>query len=191
VTLAHSLWGVTAILALSCGRGFARLVRGEVLSWKRARGWRSPMREAAGASPARIVGGFICCRTCANGHRRACDPQSGYAIVVEASLTFWSAASRPLRQAGRDDRAGRGLPAEPPGGCHVSGVAVALTVLESQSVRDWLRDTLDPHCASALDERRKPMTTTIMGRCGTTGQMRSALRRTRWPPADCASITSA
>ena len=142
VTIGPSVWVVTAILALVLWSRFARLVRGEVLSWKE-REFVNYAR-ATGASPLRIVVIHLL-PNITNSIVVLATLQVGFAIVVEASLSFLGAGIPP--------------PAPSWGGMIASGrayletawwlvtfpaLAVALTVLSFNLFGDWLRDTLDP-----------------------------------------------
>jgi peptide/nickel transport system permease protein len=142
VTIGPSVWVVTAILALVLWSRFARLVRGEVLSWKERE--FVTYARAIGASPFRIVVVHLL-PNITNSIVVLATLQVGFAIVVEASLSFLGAGIPP--------------PAPSWGGMIASGrayletawwlvafpaLAVALTVLGSNLFGDWLRDTLDP-----------------------------------------------
>ena len=142
VTIGPSVWVVTAILALVLWSRFARLVRGEVLSWKERE--FVTYARAIGASPFRIVVVHLL-PNITNSIVVLATLQVGFAIVVEASLSFLGAGIPP--------------PAPSWGGMIASGrayletawwlvafpaLAVALTVLSFNLFGDWLRDTLDP-----------------------------------------------
>jgi len=142
VTIGPSVWVVTAILALVLWSRFARLVRGEVLSWKERE--FVTYARATGASPLRIVVVHLL-PNITNSIVVLATLQVGFAIVVEASLSFLGAGIPP--------------PAPSWGGMIASGrayletawwlvvfpaLAVALTVLSFNLFGDWLRDTLDP-----------------------------------------------
>ena len=142
VAVGPGLWIVTLILALVLWSRFARLVRGEALAWKQ----REFVQYArgAGSSPLRIVLVHVL-PNLANSVVVLATLQVGFAIVVEASLSFLGAGAPP--------------PAPTWGGMIASGrtyietawwlvvfpgVAVVLTVLSFNLFGDWLRDTLDP-----------------------------------------------
>jgi peptide/nickel transport system permease protein len=142
VTLGPSLWVVTAILGLVLWSRFARLVRGEVLSWKERE--FVAYARSVGASPLRIACVHVL-PNIVNSVVVLVTLQVGFAIVVEASLSFLGAGVPP--------------PAPTWGGMIASGrayietawwlvvfpgVAVALTVMSFNLFGDWLRDTLDP-----------------------------------------------
>ena len=142
VTVGPSLWVVTAVLGLVLWSRFARLVRGEVLSCKE-RDFIAYAR-AAGASPLRIALVHVL-PNIANSIVVLATLQVGFAIVVEASLSFLGAGVPP--------------PAPTWGGMIAAGRtyietawwqvlfpagAVVLTVLSFNLFGDWLRDTLDP-----------------------------------------------
>jgi peptide/nickel transport system permease protein len=142
VTVGPSLWVVTAVLGLVLWSRFARLVRGEVLSCKE-RDFIAYAR-AAGASPLRIALVHVL-PNIANSIVVLATLQVGFAIVVEASLSFLGAGVPP--------------PAPTWGGMIAAGRtyietawwqvlfpagAVVLTVMSFNLFGDWLRDTLDP-----------------------------------------------
>ena len=142
VTVGPSLWGVTTVLALLLWSRFSRLVRGEVLSWKQRE--FIAYARAAGASPLRIALVHLLPNNL-NSIEVLATLQVGFAIVVEASLSFLGAGVPP--------------PAPTWGGMVSSGrtyletawwlvlfpsLAVGLTVLSFNLFGDWLRDTLDP-----------------------------------------------
>jgi peptide/nickel transport system permease protein len=142
VTIGPSLWIVTVILALVLWSRFARLVRGETLAWKQRE--FVLYARAAGSSPLRIVLAHVL-PNLANSVVVLATLQVGFAIVVEASLSFLGAGAPP--------------PAPTWGGMIASGrtyietawwlvvfpgAAVVLTVLSFNLFGDWLRDTLDP-----------------------------------------------
>jgi len=142
VTIGPSLWIVTVILALVLWSRFARLVRGETLAWKQRE--FVLYARAAGSSPLRIVLAHVL-PNLANSVVVLATLQIGFAIVVEASLSFLGAGAPP--------------PAPTWGGMIASGrtyiesawwlvvfpgAAVVLTVLSFNLFGDWLRDTLDP-----------------------------------------------
>ncbi len=130
------------MLALLLWSRFSRLVRGEVLSWKQRE--FIAYARAAGASPLRIALVHLL-PNIVNSIVVLATLQVGFAIVVEASLSFL----------------GGGVPPPAPtwGGMISSGrtyletawwlvlfpgLAVGLTVLSFNLFGDWLRDTLDP-----------------------------------------------
>jgi peptide/nickel transport system permease protein len=142
VILGPSLWGVTTVLALLLWSRFSRLVRGEVLSWKQRE--FVTYARAAGARPLRIALVHIL-PNIVNSIVVLATLQVGFAVVVEASLSFLGAGVPP--------------PAPTWGGMIASGrtyietgwwlvlfpsLAVGLTVLSFNLFGDWLRDTLDP-----------------------------------------------
>lgn len=142
VTVGPSLWIVTGILAIVLWSRFARLVRGEALAWKQREFVQ--YARSAGASPLRVVAVHVL-PNIANSIVVLATLQVGFAIVVEAALSFLGAGVPP--------------PAPTWGGMIASGrtyletawwlvvfpgVAVVLTVLSFNLFGDWLRDTLDP-----------------------------------------------
>jgi len=142
VTLGPSLWGVTAILGLVLWSRFARLVRGEVLSWKERE--FVTYARAAGASPVRIVVIHLL-PNIANSIVVLASLQVGFAIVVEASLSFLGAGVPPPAPSwGGMIAAGRAYLETAWWLVTFPALAVALTVLSFNLFGDWLRDTLDP-----------------------------------------------
>ena len=142
VTLGPSLWGVTAILGLVLWSRFARLVRGEVLSWKERE--FVTYARAAGASPVRIVVIHLL-PNIANSIVVLASLQVGFAIVVEASLSFLGAGVPPPAPSwGGMIAAGRAYLETAWWLVAFPALAVALTVLSFNLFGDWLRDTLDP-----------------------------------------------
>jgi len=142
VTLGPSLWVVTTILGLVLWSRFARLVRGEVLSWKERE--FVAYARSAGASPLRIA----CVHVLPNIMNSVVvlvTLQVGFAIVVEASLSFLGAGVPPPAPTwGGMIASGRAYVETAWWLVVFPGLAVALTVLSFNLFGDWLRDTLDP-----------------------------------------------
>src|SRR6516225_5066262 len=88
VTVGASFWMVVAILALLLWAHFARLVRGEVLSWK-ARDFVALARVAGASTPRIIVQHLF--PNIFNGVVVLATLQVGWAIVVESALSFLGA----------------------------------------------------------------------------------------------------
>ncbi len=140
VTIGASFWMVVTILALLLWAHFARLVRGEVLSWKE-RDFVA-LAKVAGASTPRIIVQHLF-PNIFNSVVVLATLQIGWAIVVESALSFLGAGIPPpeptwgnLVAEGRDvlDSAWWIFP----------GLAIMLMVLSFNLFGDWLRDVLDP-----------------------------------------------
>jgi peptide/nickel transport system permease protein len=142
VTVGASFWMVVSILALLLWAHFARLVRGEVLSWKE-RDFVA-LAKVAGASTARIIVTHIF-PNIFNSVLVLATLQIGWAIVVEAALSFLGAGIPPpeptwgnLVAEGRDVLDSAWWISVFP------GIAIMLVVLSFNLFGDWLRDVLDP-----------------------------------------------
>jgi peptide/nickel transport system permease protein len=142
VTVGASFWMVVAILALLLWAQFARLVRGEVLSWKE----RDFVARAkvSGASTLRILAQHIF-PNIFNSVLVLATLQVGWAIVVESALSFLGAGIPPpaptwgnLVAEGRDVLDSAWWISVFP------GLAIMLAVLACNLFGDWLRDVLDP-----------------------------------------------
>lgn len=142
VTVGASFWVVVAVLGFILWARYARLVRGEVLTWKQLD--FVALARMAGCSSLRIIATHLLPNV-ANSVVVLSTLQVGWAIVVEASLSFL----------------GAGIPAPAPtwGGMVAEGrkyvetlwwvsvfpgVAIMLVVLSFNLFGDWLRDILDP-----------------------------------------------
>ena len=142
VTVGPSLWVVTAILGLVLWSRFARLVRGEVLSWKERE--FVAYARSVGASPLRIACVHVF-PNIVNSVVVLVTLQVGFAIVVEASLSFLGAGVPPPAPTwGGMIAAGRSYVETAWWLVVVPGLAVASTVMSFNLFGDWLRDTLDP-----------------------------------------------
>ncbi len=142
VTVGASFWMVVSILALLLWAHFARLVRGEVLSWKE-RDFVA-LAKVAGASAARIIVKHIV-PNIFNTVVVLATLQIGWAIVVESALSFLGAGIPPpeptwgnLVAEGRDVLDSAWWISVFP------GIAIMLVVLSFNLFGDWLRDVLDP-----------------------------------------------
>jgi peptide/nickel transport system permease protein len=142
VTVGASFWMVVSILALLLWAHFARLVRGEVLSWKE-RDFVA-LAKVAGASSARIIVTHIF-PNIFNSVLVLATLQIGWAIVVESALSFLGAGIPPpeptwgnLVAEGRDVLDSAWWISVFP------GLAIMLVVLSFNLFGDWLRDVLDP-----------------------------------------------
>jgi len=142
VTVGPSFWVVALVLGLVLWARFARLVRGEVLSWK-VRDFIALARVAGARGPYITIHHIL--PNVVNSLVVLCTLQVGWAIVVEASLTFLGAGIPP--------------PAPTWGGMVAEGldfietawwisvmpgIAILLVVFAFNLLGDWLRDRLDP-----------------------------------------------
>jgi peptide/nickel transport system permease protein len=142
VTVGPSFGVVVLVLGLVLWARFARLVRGEVLVWK-GRDFVA-LARVAGAGGAYIVVRHIL-PNLANTLLVLCTLQVGWAIIVEASLTFLGAGIPPPTPTWG------GMIAE--GLNHIEtawwisvmpGIAILLVVFAFNVAGDWARDVLDP-----------------------------------------------
>ncbi|WP_207537820.1 ABC transporter permease [Sabulicella rubraurantiaca] len=146
VTVGPGFWVVALVLGLVLWARFARLVRGEVLSWK-ARDFVALARVAGAGGPYIVLHHIL--PNIVNSLVVLCTLQVGWAIVVEASLTFLGAGIPP--------------PAPTWGGMVAEGldfietawwisvmpgVAILVVVFAFNLLGDWLRDWLDPQLRS-------------------------------------------
>jgi peptide/nickel transport system permease protein len=146
VTLGPSFTNLILVLVLVMWARFARLVRGEVLSWKERE--FVALARVAGCSTLRILFRHIFPNV-ANPLMVLATLQVGWVIIVESSLSFL----------------GAGIPPPTPswgamiadGRAHVTtawwlsffpGLALVLLVLAINLLGDWLRDFLDPRMRS-------------------------------------------
>ena len=146
VTVGPSFWVVALVLGLVLWARFARLIRGEILSWKE-RDFVA-LARVAGAG-----GGYITVHhllpNVLNSLVVLCTLQVGWAIVVEASLTFLGAGIPPPTPTWG------GMVAEGLDFVETAwwisvlpGVAIVLVVFSFNLLGDWLRDRLDPQLRS-------------------------------------------
>jgi len=142
VTIGPSFWVVVVVLSFLVWARYARLVRGEVLSLKERE--FVALARIAGASPARIMGKHIL-PNLLNSVVVLSTLQVGWAIMVEASLSFLGAGVPPptptwggMISDGRNYVDTLWLISVFP------GIAVILVVLAFNLLGDWLRDVLDP-----------------------------------------------
>lgn len=142
VTVGPSFTVVVVVLALVLWARFARLVRGEVLAIKERD--YILLARVAGAGGAYIVWRHIL-PNILNTLVVLCTLQVGWAIIVEASLTFLGAGVPPPTPTWG------GMVAE--GLDYIEsawwisvmpGLAILLVVFSYNTVGDWLRDVLDP-----------------------------------------------
>jgi peptide/nickel transport system permease protein len=142
VTVGPSLWLVVAVLVFLIWARYARLVRGEVLSWKQ-RDFVA-LARIAGASSTRIILVHILPNV-VNSVVVLSTLQVGWAILVEASLSFLGAGVPPPTPTwGGMISDGRNYVDTLWWISVFPGVAVMLVVLSFNLLGDWLRDVLDP-----------------------------------------------
>lgn len=147
VTVGPGFWVVALVLGLVLWARFARLVRGEVLSWK-TRDFVALARVAGAGGPYIVLHHVL--PNIINSLVVLCTLQVGWAIVVEASLTFLGAGIPP--------------PAPTWGGMVAEGLdfiesawwisvmpglAILVVVFAFNLLGDWLRDWLDPQLKAA------------------------------------------
>ena len=142
VTIGPNFWVVVSVLVFMIWARYARLVRAEVLTWKE-RDFVA-LARIAGASRVRIilvhilpnvVGSIVVLSTL----------QVGWAIMVEASLSFLGAGIPPPTPTwGGMIADGRNYVDTLWWISVVPGIAVMLVVLSFNIFGDWLRDILDP-----------------------------------------------
>ncbi|MBI4183301.1 MAG: ABC transporter permease [Proteobacteria bacterium] len=145
VSVGPSFWVVVTVLAFMIWARYARLVRGEVLSWKE----RDFVAQAriAGASPLRIIVVHILLNV-TNSVVVLSTLQVGWAIMVEASLSFLGAGVPPPTPTwGGMIADGRNYVDTLWWISVFPGIAVMLVVLSFNLFGDWLRDVLDPKLA--------------------------------------------
>jgi peptide/nickel transport system permease protein len=142
VTVGASFWMVVVVLGLILWARYARLVRGEVLAWKQ-RDFVA-LARMAGSSSLRILLKHLFPNV-VNSVVVLSTLQVGWAIVVEASLSFLGAGIPPPTPTWG------GMVAE--GRKYIEtlwwvsvfpGLAIMLVVLSFNVFGDWLRDILDP-----------------------------------------------
>ena len=142
VSVGPSFGIVVSVIAFILWARFARLVRGEVLAWKEMD--FVALARTAGCSHLRIV--FIhLLPNVLNSIVVLATLQVGFAIVVEASLSFLGAGIPPPTPSwGGMLSEGRNYLETLWWMTIFPGIAVLLVVLSFNIFGDWLRDTLDP-----------------------------------------------
>jgi len=142
VTLGPSFTNLIIVLALVMWARFARLVRGETLTWKE-RDFVA-LAQVAGCSTLRILARHILPNV-VNALVVLGTLQVGWVVIVEASLSFLGAGVPP------PNPSWGGLIAD--GRNHIStawwlslfpGLAIVMLVMSVNLIGDWLRDVLDP-----------------------------------------------
>ena len=142
VTVGASARVVVAVLALILWPRYSRQVRGEVLYWK-AQEFVLGAR-ALGAPGSRIVLRHILPNV-VNTIVVLCTLQLGWAIVVEASLSYLGAGIPPPTPSwGSMVAEGQNFIATAWWISVFPGIAIMLVVLSLNLLGDWLRDRLDP-----------------------------------------------
>jgi peptide/nickel transport system permease protein len=145
VTVGPSFWVVVMVLSFLIWPRYARVVRSEVLSW-RSRDFVAQAR-IAGAGPLRIVATHIVPNVL-NSVIVLSTLQVGWAIMVEASLSFLGAGVPPPTPTwGGMISDGRNYVDTLWWISVFPGIAVMLVVLSFNLFGDWLRDILDPKLA--------------------------------------------
>jgi peptide/nickel transport system permease protein len=142
VTIGPSFWVVVVVLSFLVWARYARLVRGEVLSLKERE--FVTLARIGGASPARIMGKHILPNVL-NSIVVLSTLQVGWAIMVEASLSFLGAGVPPPTPTwGGMISDGRNYVDTLWWISVFPGIATILVVLAFNLLGDWLRDVLDP-----------------------------------------------
>jgi peptide/nickel transport system permease protein len=142
VTMKPSFWVVVAVLGFILWARYARLVRGEVLAWKQLD--FVALARMAGCSSLRIIATHLLPNV-ANSVVVLSTLQVGWAIVVEASLSFLGAGIPPPTPTwGGMVSEGRKYLETLWWMSVFPGVAIMLVVLSFNMFGDWLRDILDP-----------------------------------------------
>jgi peptide/nickel transport system permease protein len=146
VTLGPSFTNLILVLVLVMWARFARLVRGEVLSWKQRE--FVALARVAGCSALRIL-----CRhifpNVVNPLMVLATLQVGWVIIVESSLSFLGAGIPPPTPSwGAMIADGRGYVTTAWWLSFFPGLALVLVVLAINLLGDWLRDFLDPRMRS-------------------------------------------
>jgi peptide/nickel transport system permease protein len=142
VTVGPSFWMVALVLGLVLWARFARLIRGEILVWK-GRDFVALARVAGAGGPyivwhhllPNVLNSLVVLGTL----------QVGWAIIVEASLTFLGAGIPPPAPTW-GGMVGDGLESLESGWwiSVLPGLAIMIVVFSFNLVGDWLRDRLDP-----------------------------------------------
>jgi peptide/nickel transport system permease protein len=145
VTVGPSFWVVVMVLSFLIWPRYARVVRGEVLSLS-SRDFIA-LARIAGAGPIRIIVTHILPNVL-NSIVVLSTLQVGWAIMVEASLSFLGAGVPPPTPTwGGMISDGRNYVDTLWWISVFPGIAVMLVVLSFNLFGDWLRDVLDPRLA--------------------------------------------
>jgi peptide/nickel transport system permease protein len=142
VTVGPGFWVVVTVLVLIQWALFARLVRGEVLSWKE-RDFVA-LARVAGCSTPRIIRLHILPNV-VNSVVVLSTLQVGWIIAVEATLSFLGAGVPPPTPTwGGMVAEGRNYLRSAWWVSMLPGSAILIVVLSFNLFGDWLRDALDP-----------------------------------------------
>jgi len=142
VSLGPSFTNLIVVLGLVMWARFARLVRGEVLTWKERE--FVALARVAGCSAPRIMLRHIF-PNLVNPLMVLATLQIGWVIIVESSLSFLGAGIPPPAPSwGSMIADGRGHVATAWWMSLFPGLALVLAVLSVNMLGDWLRDHLDP-----------------------------------------------
>lgn len=142
VVFGPSFTNLILVLGLVMWARFARLVRGEVLTWKERE--FVALARVAGCSPFRILERHIF-PNIVNPLVVLATLQVGWVIVVEASLSFLGAGIPPPTPSwGAMIADGRSYITTAWWLSFFPGLALVLVVLSINLLGDWLRDFLDP-----------------------------------------------
>jgi peptide/nickel transport system permease protein len=142
VVFGPSFSNVILVLALAMWARFARLVRGEVLSWKQ-RDFVA-LARIAGASSRRIILRHLFPNV-VNPLVVLATLQLSWVIILEAGLSFLGAGIPPPTPSwGSMVSEGRGYLSTAWWISFFPGAAIVLLVLALNLLGDWLRDALDP-----------------------------------------------
>ncbi len=142
VRLGPSFTNLILVLALVMWARFARLVRGEVLTWKERE--FVALARVAGCSSFRILRRHIFPNV-VNSLMVLATLQVGWVIIVEASLSFLGAGIPPPTPSwGAMISGGRSYINTAWWLSFFPGIAIVLLVLSINLLGDWLRDFLDP-----------------------------------------------
>ena len=136
-------WIVVSVLSVILWARYARLIRGEVLSWK-ARDFIA-LAKVAGASSWRIIFVHILPNTL-NSIIVLSTLQVGWAIIALASLSFLGVGIPPPAPSwGGMISEGRNFVETFWWISVFPGIAIMLVVISANMFGDWLRDVLDPN----------------------------------------------
>ncbi|MFC1917285.1 ABC transporter permease [Chloroflexota bacterium] len=142
VVLGPSFSNVIIILTLVLWARYARMVRGEVLSWKQ-RDFVDYAR-VAGVSPVRIMIRHLF-PNILNSLVVLMTLQAGYVIIMEASLSFLGVGVPPPTPSwGGMTSEGRQYIADAWWVSLFPGLTIVFTCLSLNLIGDWLREHLDP-----------------------------------------------
>lgn len=142
VSLGPSFTNLIIVLGLVMWARFARLVRGEVLTWKERE--FVALAKVGGCSSVRIMLRHIF-PNLVNPLMVLATLQVGWVIIVESSLSFLGAGIPPPAPSwGSMIADGRGYVATAWWISLFPGLALVLAVLSVNMLGDWLRDHLDP-----------------------------------------------